>query len=46
MATKAHIVDRPLRGLFKALEARPVPEHLRRVVDHLEPAAPARAGRN
>jgi hypothetical protein len=33
---KAAAVDKALRGMFKKLEARPVPEHISTIVDQLE----------
>ena len=38
MKTKRAAVDAALTGMFKTLEARGVPEHLRKVVDQLDEA--------
>jgi hypothetical protein len=36
------VLDDALRGMFRTLQARPVPEHLQRVVDLLDqPPEPA-----
>jgi hypothetical protein len=38
----AMVMEDALRGMFRTLQARPVPEHLQRVVDLLDqPAEPA-----
>jgi hypothetical protein len=36
---KASALSRTLRGMFKSLEARPVPDRLRSVVDQLDDGA-------
>ena len=33
---KAEAVDKALRGMFKKLEARPIPEHISTIVDQLD----------
>ena len=38
---KAKILGKTLKGMFKALETRPVPDRLRSVVDQLDEGAPA-----
>ena len=35
---RAATLDKALRGMFKKLEARPVPEHITTIVDQLEAA--------
>ena len=35
---RASAVDKALRGMFKRLEARPVPDHISTIVDQLEAA--------
>jgi hypothetical protein len=35
---KAEVVDQALRGMFKKLQSRPVPEHISTIVDQLEAA--------
>jgi hypothetical protein len=37
---KAVALDAALKGMFHALESRPAPEHVLRIVDQLEEAAP------
>ena len=33
---KAEVVDKALRGMFKKLEARPMPDHIATIVDQLD----------
>lgn len=35
---KAAVVDKALRGMFKKLEARPIPDHISTIVEQLEAA--------
>ncbi|HEY8571291.1 hypothetical protein [Phenylobacterium sp.] len=35
---KADAVDKALRGMFRRLEAKPVPDHIATIVDQLEAA--------
>jgi len=35
---KAEVVDTALRGMFKKLEARPIPDHISTIVEQLEAA--------